>query len=202
MGCLMLFIMKQTIVFIDAGYLSFISKFFGNGKPLKYKIEIFAKNIAKYKNLECKKIYFYTAPPYQDSKPTKEENKRKASYDKFIAKLKQVGIFVREGRCQKIDNFYQQKGVDTLLTIDLSRIPKKEKISEVIVLTSDTDFVPIINDLSEDGINVILAYFTDRKRKSGLSLSNHLWKACKDKIKIRKKFFIKTAPTILVLKKV
>ncbi len=182
--------MEQTIVFIDAGYLSFISKFFGNGKPIKYKIEVFAKNLAKSKNLECKKIYFYTAPPYQDSKPTKEENKRKASYDKFISKLKEVGIFVREGRCQKIDHTYQQKGVDTLLTIDLSRIPKKEKISNVIVLTSDTDFVPIINDLSEDKINVILAYFTDRKRKSGLSLSNHLWKACRDKIKIKKEYFI------------
>ena len=181
--------MKPTIVFIDAGYLSFISKFFGNGKPLKYKMEVFAKNLAKSKNLECKKIYFYTAPPYQDSNPTKEENQRKASYDKFVAKLKQVGIVVREGRCQKIDNISQQKGVDTLLTIDSSRIPKKENISEVVVLTSDTDFVPIINDLSEDGINLILAYFTDRKRKSGLSLSNHLWKACKDKIKIRKDFF-------------
>ncbi|MFH1801401.1 MAG: NYN domain-containing protein [archaeon] len=98
-------------------------------------------------------------------------------------------IIVREGRCQKIDKIYQQKGVDTLLTIDLSRIPKKEGIFDIIVLTSDTDFVPIINDLFEDGINVILAYFTDRKRKSGLSLSNYLWKACKNKIKIKKEFF-------------
>lgn len=152
-------------------------------------MEIFAKNLAKSKNLECKKIYFYTAPPYQDSNPTKEENQRKAKYDKFVARLKEVGITVREGRCQKIDDTFQQKGVDTLLTIDLSRIPKKEGISEVIALTSDTDFVPIINDLFEDGINVILAYFTDRKRKSGLSLSNHLWKACKDKIKIKKEHF-------------
>src|SRR3989339_555178 len=122
--------MKSTIVFIDAGYLSFISKFFGEGKPLKYKIEVFANNLAKAKGLKCEKIYFYTAPPYQSSKPTPEENKRKASYDKFILKLK------------------------------------------------------------EDKINVILAYFTDKKRKSGLSLSNHLWKASKDKIKIRKEYFL------------
>ena len=181
--------MKSIIVFIDGGYLSFISKFFGKGKPLKYKMEVFANNLAKTKGFECKQIYFYTAPPYQSSKPTPEENKRKANYDKFIVKLKKVKINVREGRCQKIDNTYQQKGVDTLLTIDLSRIPKREGITDVIVLTSDTDFVPIINDLSEDGINVILAYFTDKKRKSGLSLSNHLWKACKDKIKIRKEYF-------------
>ena len=152
-------------------------------------MEVFANNLAKSQKLECKKIYFYTATPYQSPQPTPEENKRKANYDRFISKLNDAKIIVREGRCQKIGNAYQQKGVDTLLTIDLSRIPKKEGINDVIVLTSDTDFVPIIKDLSEDGINVILAYFTDRKRKSGLSLSNHLCKACRDKIKIKKEDF-------------
>lgn len=55
--------MKSTILFIDAGYLSYISKHFGRGKPQKYKIEKFAENLAKIKNLICKKIYFYTVPP-------------------------------------------------------------------------------------------------------------------------------------------
>ena len=181
--------MKSTIIFIDGGYLSFISRYFGRGKPFKYKIEVFANNLAKTKGFKFKKIYFYTAPPYQSPKPTFEKKKRKANYDKFILRLKEAKIIVREGRCQKIDNTFQQKGVDTLMTMDLSRIPKKEGINQVIVLTSDTDFVPIIKDLSEDGIDVILAYFTDRKRKSGFSLSNHLWKACKNKILIKKEYF-------------
>ncbi len=181
--------MKSTIVFIDAGYLSYISKHFGKGKPLKCRIENLSNNLAKSKKFDCKKIYFYTAPPYQRPKPTEEENNRKAKYDRFISKLKKVGVIVKEGRCQKIDNTYQQKGVDTLLTINLSRIPKKEGITEIILMTADTDFVPIIKDLKEDGINVILAYFTDRKRKSGFSLSNHLWKVCKDKILIKKEHF-------------
>ena len=186
------FKMKSTIVFIDAGYLSFISKHFGSGRPIKYKIETFANNLAKSKGFECKKIYFYTAPPYQSSKPTKEKNKRKANYDKFISKLRNTKpqIIIKEGRCQKIGDTYQQKGVDTLITIDLSRIPKKEGINEIILLTSDTDFVPIIRDLKEDGIKVILAYFTDRRRKSAFSLSNHLWNVCKDKILIKRKHFI------------
>ncbi len=80
--------MNETIVFVDAGYLSYISKYFGKGKPLKYKIEKFSVNLAKQKNLACEKIYFYIAPPFQSPNPTKEENKRKANYDKFIAKLK------------------------------------------------------------------------------------------------------------------
>ena len=184
--------MKSCIIFIDGGYLSFISKYFGHGKPLKYKLEKFAINLAKSKGLNCEKIYFYTAPPYQSPKSTELENKRKAKYDKFISKLKKVQpeIIVREGRCQKIDNTYQQKGVDTLMTMDLSRIPNKEGIKDLIVLTSDTDFVPIIKDLIEDGINVILAYFTDRKRKSAFSLSNYLWRACKKKILIKKEYFL------------
>ena len=184
--------MKKTILFIDAGYLSFISKYFGKGKHIKYKIEDFAKKLANSKGFECKKIYFYTAPPFQSSKPSKEENKRKANYDKFINKLNRINpqVILREGRCQKIGNTYQQKGVDTLITIDLSRIPKKENINEVILLSSDTDFVPIIEDLKEDGIKVILAYFTDKRRKSAFSLSNHLWKACKSKILIRKEHFL------------
>jgi uncharacterized LabA/DUF88 family protein len=184
--------MKSTIVFIDAGYLSFISRYFGKGKPVRYKMENFATNLAKSKGFECKKIYFYTAPPYQSSKPTQEENKRKANYDKFIDKLRNTKpqIIIKEGRCQKIGDTYQQKGVDTLITLDLSRIPKKEGVSEIILLTSDTDFVPIIKDLNEDGIEVILAYFTDRRRKSAFSLSNHLWKVCKNKILIKKEYFL------------
>jgi uncharacterized LabA/DUF88 family protein len=183
--------MENTIVFIDAGYLSFISKYFGKGKPIKYKIENFANNLAVSKNLECKKIYFYTAPHYQSKNSTKEENKRKANYDKFLFKLKKSKpqIIIREGRCQKINNNFYQKGVDTLITIDLSRIPKKEEVKKVILITSDTDFVPIIKDLKEEGIKVILAYFTDKKRKSAFSLSNHLWKVCSEKLLIKQEHF-------------
>ncbi len=183
--------MKSTIIFIDGGYLSYIAKHFGKDKPIKYKIEKLADNLAKSRNLTCKKIYYYTAPPYQSPKPTIEENKRKANYDKFISKIKltKTETIVREGRLQKINNNFQQKGVDTLMTMDLTRIPRKEKVEDIIIISSDTDFVPIIEDLKEDKINVILAYFTDKKRKSSFSLSNHLWKSCKDKILIKKDHF-------------
>src|SRR3989338_3291089 len=144
-----MFKMNKTILFIDSGYLSFISKHFGKGKPLKYKIEKFAKNICKEKNLDCDTIYFYIAPPYQSPKPTEEENKRRANYDKFILKLKQVipTIIIREGRCQKGNKGeYQQKGVDTLLTMDLLKVAQKQDTKTIIIITSDTDFVPIIKE--------------------------------------------------------
>ena len=188
----MFFIMEQTILFIDSGYLSFISKHFGKGKPLRYKIEKFATSLCNNRGLTCKEIYFYIAQPYQSPKPTKEESNRKANYDKFIEKLKNVKpkVFIREGRCQKIGETYQQKGVDTLMTMDLLKTAQKRDIKSIIIITADTDFVPIINDIRKDyKIKVTLAYFTDRKRKSAFSLSNELWKSCDDKILIKKEYF-------------
>lgn len=184
--------MKETILFIDAGYLSFISKHFGEGKPLKHKIENFSENIAKEINLKCVEIYFYVAPPFQSPSPSKEENIRKANYDKFIKKLKEAKpkINVREGRLQKIDNSFQQKGVDTLMTMDLLKTAQKKIVENIILITADTDFVPIIKNIREEyNIKVILAYFTDKKRRSAFSLSNHLWKAVDRKILIKRGHF-------------
>jgi len=185
--------MKSTILLIDAGYLSHISKHLGAGKPIKYKIENFAVNLCKNLGLKCNEIYFYVAPPFQSPKPTDDENQRKANYDKFISKLKQVlpRINIREGRLQKIDNTFTQKGVDTLMTMDLLKIAQKKEIDDIVLITSDTDFVPIINEVRKDyGLKIILGYFTDRKRKSPFSLSNHLWKAVDKKILIKKEHFL------------
>ena len=99
-------------------------------------------------------------------------------------------IIVREGRCQKIDNAFQQKGVDTLMTMDLLKIAEQRRVNSIIILTSDTDFVPIIRDIRDGhNIKVILGYFTDKRRKSAFSLSNHLWIACDYKLFIRREFF-------------
>ena len=188
----MFFNMDKTLVFIDGAYLSFISKYFGKGKPLKYKIEKFAINLCRELNLFCEEVYYYTAPPYKSPIPTDSEKQRQRNYDKFISKLKlaKPKIIIREGRCQKIGNTFQQKGVDTLMTMDLLKIAEQRKTDSIVILTSDTDFVPIIKDIREGhNIKVILGYFTDRRRKSAFSLSNHLWKACDKKILIRREFF-------------
>lgn len=178
---------ERTIFLIDSGYLSFISKFLGKGRHLQFKIENFAMNLSKRIGLNCHEIYFYTAPPYQSPKPTNEENKRKANYDKFIGLLKKVEnpkIIIREGRCQKIKNEFSQKGVDTLITMDLLKTSKNDEIKNIILLSADTDFVPIVEDIKNEK-NLILAYFTDKRRKSAFTLSNHLWNVFRKKVMIK-----------------
>ncbi|MBU2638835.1 MAG: NYN domain-containing protein [Nanoarchaeota archaeon] len=172
--------LEHTIVFIDAGYLSKISKHFGNGKYLKLDLVKFAKYLAIKQGLWCEHIFYYTAPPFQSSKPTKEEARRKAGYDSFISKIQRnKEVTVKEGRLQKIGREFIQKGVDTLITMDLTEETIGRKIKAIVFLACDTDFVPVLNRIrSKDGIKVILYYFTDRKRDSLFSMSNHILTAC------------------------
>ena len=186
--------MDRTLVFIDDGFLSKLSKHFGRGVYLKFHRKRFAEKVSERINLKCEKIFLYTAPPFQSSPPNKKEIKRKEGYDKFKHSLVREGIEFREGRCQrlKIDNNfkYKQKAVDILLARDLMNIRVSfPEINKIILVSSDSDFVPIIEDLVKKGIEVILGAYFDRKRGSPFSLSNHLFKACSRYVKLTKKDF-------------
>lgn len=180
--------MENAFVFIDGAYLSLVSKYFGKGKYLKIDLFLFANYLASKQNLVCSKLFYYTAPPYQSSQPTIKENKLKAGYDSFINKIKSNHkIVLREGRLQKLgDNEFAQKGVDTLITMDLMEAPLRDNLKTIILLTSDTDFVPILNKLRNDyKIKIILYYFTDRIRNSGFSMSNYILTACDIKVLLK-----------------
>lgn len=190
--------MDDTLVLIDAGFLSKLSKYLGKGKYLKFDIIQFSFNLAKKQNLFCKHIYYYTAPPFQSNKPVKLEKSMKENYDKFIQKLSnKTNITIREGRCQRIvkddGKFdYNQKGVDTLLTMDLMRIPLEySKIKEVILIACDSDFVPTIEYLKRFHIKVIL-YTYYENRKSKFSTSNELIQTVSKYVLIEKEDFNKS----------
>ena len=187
--------MEETLIFIDAGLLSKLSRYLGKGKYLVYDIIKFAKNLARKENLTCRQIFYYTAPPFQSEPPLKEEIKRKERYDKFIKKLqKNKEVIIREGRCQrlKIDGLfiYKQKAVDSLMIMDLMRIPIDcPNIKKIIILASDSDFVPIIKYLRELNVEIILYTNYSKKRESNLSRSNELLKVVNRYVELTKRDF-------------
>jgi len=186
--------MDEVLFFIDSGFLSKLSKHFGNGNYIKFKIKDFVLNICSKHSFFAREIFYYTAPPYQSNNPINSETKRKERYDSFRNSIKKEGVILREGRVQRLKingkYEYKQKGVDTLLTIDLSHIKEDfPKIKKIILVSSDTDFVPVIKDISKRGIEVILFTYFDRKRNSPFSLSNHLMKVCSKYIKLTKEDF-------------
>lgn len=189
--------MEETLIFIDEGFLDKLTKLFGDGTRPKFDKFDFAKRIAKKQNLVCKHLFYYACPPFQSDIPTEEEIKRKGGYDNFISALsKNKDITIREGRLQKIINSagkidFNQKGVDVLLTIDLSHLKEDyPNINKIILVSSDTDFCPIINDIRKRWkIEVILYSYFEKKRGSKFSVSNELLKCCSNYVQLIKEDF-------------
>lgn len=185
---------EDTLVFIDAGFLSKLSNHFGKGKYLVYDIIEFSKNLSKKEKKNCKKIFYYTAPPFQSNNLAELEMKKKENYDKFIKKLIDKSVFVREGRCQRLKldgNFiYKQKAVDILVTIDLMNVLINfKKIKKIILIASDSDFVPVIENLNENGVKTILYTYYNKKRDTNFSRSNDLIKSVHKYVLLSKKDF-------------
>ncbi len=185
---------RETLVFIDETFLEKLSKHFGTGKYLKFDKVLFAENLAKRQNLNCQKIFYYTAPPFQCEAPTIEEKTKKEGYNRFISKLKEKGIVVREGRCQRLkceDNFvYKQKAADILLAMDLMSVPLDyPSIKRIILISSDSDFVPIVESLEKKGIKTILYTYYEKIRDTPFSVSNHLVKSVHKYVLLTKEDF-------------
>ncbi len=189
--------MDETLVFLDEGLLYKLSEYFGKIKFDRIK---FSEILAAKQRLICKKIFYYNVPPFQSEIPTLDEEKRKKGYDKFIRSLSRHGkIIVREGRCQRLKiggKFtYGQKGVDVLLAMDLSNVPiKYPEIRKIILISSDSDFVPIIKNLKEQEIKTLLYTFYETKdRRSIFSTSNELIKSVYKYVLLTKQDFENSA---------
>ncbi len=186
---------EKTLIFIDAGFLSKLALHYGNGKYLKYDIFRLAEIFAKKERLKVEHIFYYTAPPFISSKPTREQSIKKENYDKFVHKLSLGNnITIREGRVQRVKKnrkfVYTQKGVDTHLTMDLSKTPYKfSDIKKIILIACDSDFVPVIKDIDSENVKTILYTYYDKKRNSDFSRSNELSQCVLKQVLIKKEDF-------------
>lgn len=197
--------MEGAAVLIEGHYLDLISKALGFGGDKKINVKELAITLAKIKGFECKGVFFYTCPPFQSSKPTKDESERKSKYDRFKSSLEKLGVTVREGRLQKLKvlknkapvSEFREKGVDTLVTIDMLKSPQNLGVKTIIMLTCDTDFVPAIKTVKEDGIKVILYYYATNEKKSRFSISYYLSGVCDEESLLTKEILEKAVfPTI------
>jgi uncharacterized LabA/DUF88 family protein len=183
--------LRETLIFIDEAFLSKLSKHFGGGKYVRFDKILFAQDLARKENLSLFKLFYYLAPPFQGEPPTKNEELKKEGYDKFVKKLRDRGVIVREGRCQRLkinEKFiYHQKGVDVLLTMDLTSVPiKYPLIKKIILISSDSDFVPVIKNLREQDVKTILYTYYEKKRDSPFSRSNELIKSVYKYVRLKK----------------
>lgn len=186
--------MDKAAVFIDGGYIAMLTKevYPEKGKPRKLNFEILCKTLAEARGCELLRGYYYHCPPYQSPYPTEDEKRRKMGYDKFTYSLKQLKRFqVREGRLSKVYDdskkpIFIQKGVDVLLAIDMIKLILKGAIQRVILIACDSDFVPVVRAIKEEGAIVELFHYG--LEKGDYNASRYLQEEVDDVVELEKKF--------------
>ena len=181
---------------MDDGFFGLVKKHFQKqgGKPKKY-LQTF-RNVCKKESLNLKHLFIYTAPPFQSSKPTEKEDFLMSKYQNMTKMLRNKDwITLREGRCQKIINrqgeeeFYQ-KGIDALIVLDMYDFKENyPSVKKIILIASDSDFVPVIERMKQKGFEIIVYTYFDRKRHSRFSTSNHLLNVASRWTKLTKEDF-------------
>ncbi|MEM3485914.1 MAG: NYN domain-containing protein [Candidatus Methanomethylicaceae archaeon] len=167
----------KVAVFIDGGYVRAILKKRFNELPIDYLK--FSEELCK--GCERFRTYYYNCPPYQSPSPTPEERRRKSDYDRFIEKLRCLPRFeIREGRLMRTkdpQHEFVQKGVDVLLSIDLTQVSASRVINRAILVSADSDFVPAVQRAKENLVLVTLAYFPP-------PTSQELYRVCDERFEI------------------
>jgi uncharacterized LabA/DUF88 family protein len=168
--------MSRTAIFIDGGCLKKVLKLFGEPK-IEY-LE-FSERLAGGK--ERLRTYYYDCMPYRSSPPTVEETRRCAAMQRFLDHLRRLPRFeVRLGRLAKRPSGFEQKRVDVLFAVDLTRLSASRQIGQAVLVTSDSDFVPAIQAAKNDGVLVQLYY------SPKLSYNDELLQACDDRMRLPK----------------
>jgi len=189
--------MEDCIILVDNGFFKLIKKEFEIKTKRKMKFLQTFRNICHEEKLNLKHLFVYMAPPFQSRVPTKNEKFLRKKYDKIKNMLDSKNwVTLREGRCQRIfdekgNPSFNQKGVDSWIVADLCLFEDDfPNVNKVIVISSDSDFAPIIRMVrKKKNIEVILYTYFENKRKGNFYRSSHLIKSCSRYKKLRPEHF-------------
>jgi len=146
--------MGQAAVFLDEGYFDVVTRDYGN---LRIDYESFTEALCKPDRRF--RTYWYHCPPWQSDPPTQEERERFGNYQQFKDALSYLPRFkIREGRLQKVDGDFKQKHVDIMLAVDAIKLASTGKIDRAILITGDSDFVPVVEGIDGTGVTTTLCY--------------------------------------------
>ena len=166
--------MNKLAIFIDGAYLDKIAKREAGGSP---DLELLPENLAQ--GLPVLRTYYYDSPPFQSDPPTPEERDFTARKNMRFSRLEQLPNFVvRKGKCVKRDTGFIQKQVDVLLVIDLLTLSFRQAITHAALVTGDSDFVPAIDIVKAEGIEVWLYH------GGHIGPLNDLWQAADKRFKL------------------
>ncbi len=169
----------RIAIFIDGGYLDKILQLEFN----KARIDYEALSNWMANGIDILRTYYYNCLPYQGNPPTAEQSKQFSNAQAFHTRLNRFSKYeVREGKLEfrginKITEkpIYQQKRVDLMLGVDMTRAALKQRITHAAILSGDSDFLPAIECVKQEGIIVILYHSNYRGDNINLKPHVDLW---------------------------
>jgi len=151
--------MGTVAVFIDGAYFDKVLKYDHNNSRIDYsKI---GKEVAKPDTLF--RVYYYHCLPYQSKNPSDPDKKWYSDRHKFMTALSYLPRFeVRFGRLAyrgtdiSGEPILQQKRVDCMVGVDMALLAGKGKITNLTLISGDSDFIPAIEAVKNEGVIVTL----------------------------------------------
>jgi len=153
----------RAAIFIDGGY--FLSHMKKHDITPKYEelADYLLKPLTKSVPLDLLRCYFYYCDPWMSPDPTETEKRRMEEHDLFMDEIRALDRWaVRLGKLQRRRDgnkeYFEQKRVDVLLSVDMVRHSASGHIQHVIVVAGDSDFIPAIEATKESGATVTVWY--------------------------------------------
>jgi uncharacterized LabA/DUF88 family protein len=122
----------------------------------------------------------FTKVFYYDTSPTKKNNQTDEQFEKlkkekeiYFDKLREInGYHVYEGIARIRRKRQIQKGVDTMIAIDMLRHTFRKNMHEAALLAGDLDFLPLLEALVMEGMFTTLWYDSNSVSKDLLKASD------------------------------
>lgn len=174
--------MGTAAVFIDGGYIDKVMYYDHANQRIDYA-KLVAEMVAPDTLLRA---YYYHCLPYQSNPPTDEERRRYSAKHRFITALQMIprfevrlGKLAFRGRDSNGAPIFVQKRVDNMVGVDMALLAGKGKITNVALLTGDSDYMPSIEAVKREGVLVTLWHGSFSG--SNTSPSRELYEICDER---------------------
>jgi len=142
---------EKVVIFIDGGNM------FHATNALKLKINYKKLVDVLKRDRWLLRAYFYTGVPSGDlPKEVREQLKKQMG---FLKELQNLGIKVKTMPLKKTPEGYIEKGIDILIATDMISLAFKNAYDTVVLVSGDSDFVPVVEKIQELGKRVENASF-------------------------------------------
>jgi uncharacterized LabA/DUF88 family protein len=177
---------QRIKIFIDGSNFYYSCKNIGILTYPNFDFEEFVNSLVNQDMLVEKTYYVGAIRPQQDDK---KSTKLMSKQMKFFSYLKSNGWIITKGYMLKTNNKYHEKGVDVKLALDLVLGAVDDTYDKAILISSDTDLIPAIEQVQLRGKKVEYIGFENKPSNAILrrsKLNKLLTKSYLNKFVVRK----------------